>query len=296
MAQLNYRHLYYFWQVAVHGNLTRTAEQLHVSQSALSTQIRQLEASVGEKLFERIGRRLELTEAGRVAVAYAESIFNRGDELMAALREGRGSRRQSLRIGAMATLSRNFQEGFIAPLMGRTDVTLTLQAGRLDDLLGQLSTHRLDLVLSNTDVPGNAETPWRSRLIARQAVSVVGRPRSEAFNLPDDLNQCRVFLPGEHSGVRAVIDTLFEQWEIHPEVLAEVDDMAMLRLLARDMSAVAVLPPVVVRDEIADGTLVEYARLPNVHENFYAVGVRRQFANPLIAELLERSATELVEP
>ncbi len=295
MAQLNYRHLYYFWRVAIHGNLTETAERLHVSQSALSSQIRQLEASFGQALFHRVGRRLELTEAGRVALAYAEPIFNRGDELMAVLRDGLGPQRQTLRIGAMATLSRNFQEGFIAPLMDRGDVTLVLQSGRLDDLLGQLSTHRLDLVLSNTDVPRGAETPWRSRRIARQAVSILGRPRSTPFQLPDDLVNARVLLPGEHSDVRIAIDMLFEQWEIQPHVLAEVDDMAMLRLLARDSSAVAILPPVVVRDEIADGTLVEYAHLPNVHEQFYAISVRRQFANPLITELLARSSSDLIQ-
>lgn len=296
MKRLNYRHLHYFWRVAANGNLTKTAKQLHISQSALSSQIKQLEKSLNQTLFRRVGRHLELTEAGRVAQAYAEQIFNQGDELLAALREDHGSLRQSVRIGAVATLSRNFQEAFIAPLMNRSDITLVLKSGRLDDLLGQLSTHRLDLVLSNTDIADATETRWRSHRIARQAVSVLGRPDNAPFRIPDDLATARVLLPGENTEVRAAIDRAFEDWNIRPEILAGVDDMAMLRLLARDSSAVAILPPVVVRDEIADGTLVDYGRLPNVHEHFYAISVRRRFANPLIADLLERSSTELMTP
>lgn len=294
MARLNYHHLYYFWRVARHGNLTETAERLHLSQSALSTQIKKLETALGRPLFERVGRRLELTESGRIAMDYAEPIFDRGDELLAALREGQGPERQRLRIGAMATLSRNFQEGFIRPLIDRRDISLVLQSGRLEDLLGQLSTHRLDLVLSNTDVRSTAETPWRSRRIARQTVSVLGRPRADVFRLPQDLDGAHLLVPGEHSEIRTALAMLCEHWQVRPRILAEVDDMAMLRLLARDSDAISIMPPVVVRDEIADGTLVEHARLPNVHENFYAISVKRHFQNPLIAELLARDPAEII--
>ncbi|HET7313071.1 LysR family transcriptional regulator, partial [Salinisphaera sp.] len=252
MARLNYHHLYYFWRVAERGKLTETAERLHVSQSALSSQIKKLEAALGKTLFNRVGRQLELSEAGRVVAAYAESIFSRGDEMLAALREGQGRARQLVRIGAMATLSRNFQQGFIAPLMHRRDVSLVLQSGRLDDLLGQLSTHRLDLVLSNADLRSTAETPWRSRRIARQAVGVLGRPRGQPFCLPDDLDGTPVLLPGEHSEIRVAVDMYCEHWNVQPTILAQVDDMALLRLLARDWNAVSIMPPVVVRDEIAD--------------------------------------------
>ena len=295
MARLNYHHLYYFWTVAKQGNLTRAAGMLHISQSALSTQIRQLEEAMGQTLFHRQGRRLELSEAGRIALAYAEDIFRRGDELSALLREGRQRERQSLRIGAMATLSRNFQEAFIGPLMKREDIALVLQSGRLDDLLTGLSTHSLDLVLSNVAVRGSADHPWRCRRIARQQVSVMGRPRPDApFRFPEDLRGTPLLLPGEHSDIRAAFDALCEQWDIRPQIVAEVDDMAMLRLLARDSGAVAVLPKVVVRDEVASGTLVEYCALPSVYENFYAITIKRHFQKPLVKELLARPEQEML--
>ena len=138
MSRLNFHHLHYFWAVAKEGNLTRAAAHLHVSQSALSAQIRQLEEQLGQPLFARVGRSLQLTEAGQLALGYAESIFASGNELMALLREGRRDERQVLRIGAVATLSRNFQENFLRPLLERADVELVLQSGSLTDLLARL--------------------------------------------------------------------------------------------------------------------------------------------------------------
>ncbi|MCB1988734.1 MAG: LysR family transcriptional regulator, partial [Burkholderiaceae bacterium] len=113
MTQLNYHHLRYFWAVAKEGNLTRAARQLHVAQSAMSAQIKQLEADLGQALFQRSGRSLTLTEAGRLAFTYADSIFATGTELVEVLREGRREERQVLRIGAVATASRNFQDNLL---------------------------------------------------------------------------------------------------------------------------------------------------------------------------------------
>lgn len=295
MSRLNYHHLYYFWSVAKQGSLTRASEVLHVSQSALSTQIRQLEEAMGQALFLREGRRLELSEAGRIALAYADDIFRRGEELAALLRDGGQRERQSLRIGAMATLSRNFQEAFIGPLMEREDIALVLQSGRLDDLLAGLGAHSLDLVLSNVAVRGSTDRPWRCRRIARQQVSIMGRPRGGApFRFPEDLAETPLLLPGENSDIRTAFDALCEQWDVRPRVLAEVDDMAMLRLLARDSRGVAVLPKVVVRDEVASGVLVEYCSLPHVYENFYAITIKRHFQKPLVKELLARPQDEML--
>ena len=186
MAQLNFHHLNYFRAVARAGSLTGAARQLHISQSALSTQIRQLEDRLGQALFERRGRSLVLTEAGRIALDYAESIHASASELLAVLRDGGGPARKLLRIGAVATLSRNFQESFVEPLLGRDDVTLVLHSGSLGELLTRLSAHQLDLVLSNRRVDADAEHPWRCRRIARQPVSLVGkpRPRRKAFRFP----------------------------------------------------------------------------------------------------------------
>jgi LysR family transcriptional activator of nhaA len=293
-TRLNFHHLHYFWFVVRQGRLTEAARLLRVSQSALSTQIRQLEETLGQRLFDRVGRRLVLTEAGRIAFSYAEEIFRKGEELSALLAQGIGPERQVIRIGAVATQSRNFQEAFLKPVLDRRDAYLTLRSGRLEELLTQLASHQIDLVLSNVPVQADDEHPWRCRRIARQQVSVIGQPRAggEPFRLPDDLRGARLLVPGVRSEIRPAFDLLCEQWHLRPTIAAEVDDMAMLRLLARDTDALAVMPPVVVRDEIAAGRLVEHARLPGLYENFYAITIRRHFEHSHIRQLLERTEAD----
>jgi len=168
MSRLNYHHLYYFWRVASEGNLSRVAEQMHVSQSALSAQIKTLEASSNTRLFERQGRSLVLTEKGRQVMRYAHDIFARGEELEAFLQRGEQAGSSVLRIGMISTLSRNFIDRLITPSLADPNVRLTLEAGTLDWLLAGLSKHQLDVVLTNGDVRGSDEQLWESRLLARQ--------------------------------------------------------------------------------------------------------------------------------
>jgi LysR family transcriptional activator of nhaA len=297
VSQLNYHHLQYFWAVAKEGNLTRAARQMHVSQSALSVQIRQLEAALGQALFSREGRRLVLTEAGRIAIAYAERIFASGSELLSTLKEGRRRERTVLRIGAVATLSRNFQESFVRPLLARDDLELVLQSGGLDELLTRLGVHGLDLVLSNRAVAPDAERTWQCRRIARQPVSLVGPPRARRrpFRFPEDLQGARILLPGRTSDVRSAFDLLCDQLELRVDIVAEVDDMAMLRLLARETEELALVPSVVVRDELRERWLEEYCVVPNLHEQFYAITVKRHFQHPALKALLARPDEEILE-
>lgn len=297
MGRLNYHHLQYFWAVAKEGNLTRAAAQMHVSQSALSAQIRQLEEQLGQDLFERRGRTLELTEAGRVALGYAEQIFGAGQELFALLKDGHRERRQRLRVGAVATLSRNFVDNWLRPLLAREDVELVLVSGGFEDLLARLRVHALDLVLSNRAAVASADDPWRCQRLARQPVSLVGRPRpaGRRFRFPADLATQPLLLPGRDSDIRQAFDGLCEQLGVRYRVRAEVDDMALLRLLARDAEGtVALLPTVVVQDELAAGTLVELAQVPGIAESFYAVSLQRRWEPPLVQALLARRDAEVL--
>ncbi len=292
---LNYHHLVYFWAVAREGHLTRAAQHLRLSQSALSAQIRQLEARFGQPLFSRQGRQLVLTEAGRIALAYAETIVGAGHELVATLREGTQASRQVVRLGAVATLSRNFQRAFLAPLLNEPSVSLVLQSGSLGELLARLRTHALDVVLSNRRVHEDAEHAWRCTRIARQQVSLIGhRRRGRPFRCPDDVAKVPLILPSRDSEVRSGFDVICERHGIRPTIVAEVDDMALLRLLARDLQAVALVPAVVVRDELKSGKLHEYCAVPDLYEEFFAVSVRRQYQHPLVRTMLDRSPAAML--
>ncbi len=291
MAALNYNHLRYFWAVAHGESLTRTAERLGVSQSALSIQIKKLEHQVGHPLFERRGKQLVLTEAGHIALQHADAIFSSGDELMNILRQRKVGRRQSLRVGAQATLSRNFQVAFLAPVLDRSDVDLTLRAGSLGDLLKALESHRLDVVLVNLPPARDAETPWIVHPIAEQPVSLVGRPLrvGQRRSLKTLLAREPLILPSVESSIRSGVDALLNRLGVVPRIVAEVDDMAMLRLLARENLGLAVVPPIVVRDELSSGLLVEVVQFPKLVETFYAVTLARRFPNRLLKDLLRDS-------
>jgi len=286
VSTLNFHHLRYFWAVAHEGNLTRAAERLHVSQSAVSVQIHKLEDDLGHPLFERRGKQLVMTEAGRIALDHADAIFAMGDELLGTLQE-RARARTGLRVGSMATLSRNFQLQFLRPLFGREDVEIVVRSGRIADLLRGLEAHRLDVVLANTAPPRDAATAWVAHAIAEQPVSLVGAPRrGRKRELAAVLGSEPLVLPAADTGIRADLDALFDHLGVTPRIAAEVDDMAMLRLLARERVGLAVVPSIVVRDELASGQLTEIARLPGLAETFYAITLSRRFPNPLLKSLL----------
>ncbi len=290
MNALNYSHLRYFWAVAHDGNLTRTAERLNLAQSALSVQIRKLEARLGHALFERRGRQLHLTEAGRIALDHADAIFTAGEELLGTLRN-RGAVRQILRVGALATLSRNFQMAFLKPILGRADIELVLRSGSTSELLQSLEALSLDVVLVNRVPTRDALTPFVAHRLAEQPVSLIGTKarlgKNKKGGLAERLRSHPLILPTADSSVKIGFDALADRLGVRPQIIAEVEDMAMMRLLAREDIGLAVLPPIVVKDELKAGILVETDRLPGIAETFYAVTIERKFPNPLLRTLLQ---------
>lgn len=295
---INFGHLRYFWAVAHDGNLTRAAQALNVSQSAVSVQIQQLEEALGQTLFERRGRTLVLTAAGRIALDHADAIFGAGERLVQSLRRGAAASRQQLRVGAVATLSRNFQYSFLAPALSRPDVGVVLHSGTLGALLRLLETLRLDVLLANTAPPREPGTPWTPHLIAEQPVHLVGHHRrvAKGRDWKARLAAAPLVVPTPETSIRAGFDALMDRLGLTPQIAAEVDDMAMLRLLATNDVGLAVVPAIVVRDELASGVLRDLGALPGLVERFYAITFPRQFPNPLVAELIARASNEAERP
>lgn len=273
LDQLNFHHLFYFWRVAKMGHLTRTAQALHVSQSALSAQIKQLEDRLGEPLFEREKRRMLLTETGQLVLSYAENIFGLGQEMLGRL-QGSSEGMTRLRVGSVATLSRNYQENWIRPLLSDPTVTLTLESGLLRDLLDRLLQHQLDVVLANEAVPSDPQQPLHCRFLGSQTICLVGPAslwRDQTLAMPEGLDGLDLALPGPRHALRAQFDALCISADVKPRIRAEVDDMAMLRLIARDSGWLTVVPEVVVQDELRSGLLVKVGQSTELKENFYAI-------------------------
>ncbi|MEM6576873.1 MAG: LysR family transcriptional regulator [Pseudomonadota bacterium] len=288
MATINLHHLRLFRAVAQDGTLTGAARGLNISQSAVSTQIKSLETSLGHDLFERQGRNLVLTEAGKIALHHAEEIFRAAEDLTATLQTA-GDKRSVLRIGALATLSRNFQMSFLRPLIGRDDVEVVLRSGSQESLLSGLQALSLDVVLTNLVPARDAASPYLVQRLAEQSVSLVGaadRASTATGSLTDLLSSEPLVLPTPETSLRAGFDALTARLGIVPKIAAEADDMAMLRLLARADAGLAVIPPIVVQDELASGNLIELCQLDEITEVFCAVTIRRRFPNPLLQEVL----------
>ena len=281
--QLNYHHLRYFREVAQEGHLGRAAERLNVAQSALSLQIKQLEDRIGHPLFDRVGRKLILTEAGRIALDHADRIFLAGVELVAAM-QGADTATSPLRVGALSTLSRNFQLQFLRPLLSKSTHGVTLKSGNMRGLLQDLEALTLDVILTTNvpDAPGFA-----AQQIATQAVGLHGKPEMlKHASLKAVLQNEPLILPSENI-IRTGFENLVSRLGVEPQVAAHVDDMAMVRLLAREGFGLAIAPSVVVADEIASGLLATAPFDLGVEEPFFAVTLPRKFPHPALAELLE---------
>lgn len=297
LNQLNFHHLFYFWRVAKLGHLTRAAEELATSQSAVSAQIRQLEDRIGESLFAREGRRLILNDTGQLVMAYADHIFGLGQEMLGRL-QGRSAGVTRLRVGSVATLSRNYQENWIRPALTDPAVVLTLESGLLEGLLARLMQHQLDVVLANETIPADPDRPLHCRFLGSQSISLVGpasKWASQSLRIPEDLNGVDIALPGPRHALRAQFDALCATAGVSPRLRAEVDDMAMLRLIARDSGWLAVLPEVVVQDELRAGILVVVGHSTALQERFYAITTPHRHRIKVLEQLLA-GAPEFQEP
>lgn len=293
MAHLNLHHLRLFRAVAHDGTLTGAARLLNLSPSALSTQLKAFEAALGHELFERRGRGLHLTEAGRIALDHADSIFQTASDLTATL-SGTGQVRQALRVGAQATLSRNYQLQFLRPALGRSDVEVILRSGSQRELLLGLESQALDVVLTNLAPARDSVSRYIVQPLAKQEVHLVGQPHF----IPEKaipvhlIADAPLILPTPETAIRGAFDAMVTQLTVSPTIAAEVDDMAMMRLLTREGVGLAVIPPIVARDELASGELSDAGALPNIIEVFYAITLPRRFPNPLVGELLGQVSPE----
>lgn len=285
---LNYHHVLRFRSIARAGGMTRAARALRISASALSEQVRELEEWLGEPLFDRRGRGLVLTDAGRLALEHAEAIHQSGAELLDRFRRPGADTRRLLRIGAVGTLSKNLQFDFIEPLLERQDCRTSVEAGGFPDLLDRLRAHSLDVVLSHEPAPSGGTPEVFNHLLGDVHAYLVGRMRRLDLSggFPSFLKDVPLFLPSRRTPLRDDFDLLLAEAGVVPVVRAEVDDMALLRLLALSGKGLALASAVVVKREIKAAELRQVLPLPGLSVRFHAITVRRRLANPWLGEVI----------
>ena len=289
IQHLNFRHLFSFWRVAKEQHLTRAAEHMHVSQSTLSTQISQLEAALGEALFERKDKRLLLTPTGEQVLNYADSIFGLGEEMLSWL-DAHEQGNVRIRIGAVTTMSRNYQVNWIRPLMNNPQINFSVETGLLDDLVERLHRHQLDVILANAPVATAPNRPLQCQFLGNQAISIVGPAttwKGQSLRIPEDLDNQEIALPSTRHNLRAEFDALCLSAGVEPIIRAEIDDMTMLRLVARDSGWLTLLPQVVVQDELEQGVLTIVGQSSRLNEQFYAITGKRRNRSSALQQLLK---------
>jgi len=286
---LNYHHLRHFWMIARHRSVTRAAEKLKISQSTLSEQLAELEDWLGQPLFDRRGRELHLTDAGRVALEHAEPIYTTGHELITRFRQSGETQQRVLRLGAVGPLSKNLQFDFIQPILADTRTKVIVVAGALDELTRQLHEHKVDLVLSNIPVRADQEQTIFNHRLGEVPVYLVGGKKMKLSpgKFPKFLKAVPLFLPSRQSDVRADFDLILANAGIEPFVHAEVDDMALLRLLALSGEGLALVSKIVVERELKSREIKFMQRVPGLVEKYFALTVRKRFQNDWLGDIVE---------
>ncbi len=296
---LNYKHLHYFWAVVRAGGITRAAEKLHLTPQTLSGQLKQLEESVGVALFTPAGKRLELTEAGRVAYSYAEEMFALAAELGEALKTLPAGRVQSFRVGVADAVPKSIAHRLIAPAQQSADpIRLICREGKLENLLAELALHRLDCVLSiRATPPGLSLRSYDHRLgsspIGLYAADLL--PLSEA-DYPRCLHGQPLLLPSDDSPVRAQLMDWFEQQRLVPRVVGEFDDTALMKTFAR--AGAGVFPaPIAIRDEIDHAYGSRLLGLAGViEESYFAISTERRVSHPGVRAMIDNAESTFVTP
>ncbi|MDQ3364140.1 MAG: LysR substrate-binding domain-containing protein [Myxococcota bacterium] len=289
MEWLNYHHLLYFWMVAREGGLAPAGKVLRLSQSAISGQIASLQQSLGQPLFERRGRKLELTETGRVVFRYADEIFGLGRELLDAVRGRPTGRPARLVVGISDVVPKLLVRKLLAPAFHqREKLTLVCHEDRFDRLLAELATHAVDVVIADSPVPPDAAVRAYHHLLGESTVTCVA-PANLAPALrrgfPRGLDRAPVLLPISGSTLRRNLDGWFETHSLRPELVAEADDSALLNAFAADGMGALFVPTVIADVVVKRYDLASVAEIPELRERFYAVSVERRLAHPAVVAI-----------
>lgn len=294
---LNYHHLLYFWTVAKEGSITRACEKLHLAQPTISGQLKKLEQSLGDKLFERIGRELVLTDVGQIVYRYADEIFSIGQELGDALKGRPTGRPAKLMVGIPEVLPKLIAFRLLEPALHLDEkVQIVCREGPMEQLLTQLAVHELDVVFSDSPAGSMVRIRAFNHALGKCGVGLFGAPklcRKFHRDLPTSLNSAPFLLPAENTAIRRSVDRWLLDSQLEPEVIGEFDDTALLKVFAE--AGIGFVPgPLAIRSEIeSQFGLRLLLEIPNAEERFYAITVERRLRHPAVVAISDAAKETL---
>jgi LysR family transcriptional activator of nhaA len=296
MDWLNYHHLRYFWMVAREGGLRRAAEKLHVSPPSISAQLRELEEALGEKLFRRSGRGNVLTDAGQVALRYADEIFSLGREMTDALKQAPSAKALRLHVGVADSFPKLVTQQLLEPVFALPQVVHVIcREGKVDDLLAQLVAHRLDVVLADEPAPGSLKVRVYNHPMGECGVTFCATARLAAAlrkGFPRSLHQAPVLMPTESTGLRRSLERWFQEIGVAPRIVAEFEDPALMKVMASDGRGFIPVPSVVAQEAVDRFSLRIIGATEKCREQFFAITAERRLHHPAVAALTRQHARE----
>jgi LysR family transcriptional regulator, transcriptional activator of nhaA len=300
IMKINFKHLYYFWMIARTGGVIRAGERLHVTPQTLSGQIKLLEDRLGCQLFERNGRNVQLTDAGRIAVEYAEEIFLLGSQLEGALKERAGNRvATSFKVGIADSIPKAIAYRFLEPAIADSPtVRIVCREGGLPTLLADLRVHQLDLVLSDAPLPADANIQAVSHPLGRSHLAIFGTARlltQRKAPFPECLDSMPMLMPGSGSALRRKLDDWINKTGIRPHVAGEFDDWALMMAFGREGKGVFAAPAMLETQLLQEHGLRPAGQIVDVFEEFYAISIDKRVGHPSVNRIADAARAEQFE-
>lgn len=297
MRHLNYNHLLYFWTVAREGSIARAAETLHLTPQTISGQLKLLEESIGEPVFERAGRGLALTDTGHTVLRYADDIFSLGSELTQVIRSGGHGAPTTFNVGIVDSIAKLITYQILEPVLSMSqEIRITCVETDLESLLSQLAVHRLDLVLSDRPIPHGLNVKAFNHSLGESPIAFFCAKSSAAKyrrRFPKSLHQAPVLLPARSIAVRRTIDDWFETNDIAPRVVAEFDDSALMKAFGEADAGLFPAPAAISTEICNKYGVVELGVVDDASEHYYAISPERRLRHPAVLEITDRARTRL---
>jgi LysR family transcriptional activator of nhaA len=297
MERLNYHHLLYFWMVAREGTVARAAAKLRLAQPTLSGQIHALEGALNEKLFERAGRGLRLTEMGRMVFRYADEIFALGRELAESVRGQPTGRPLRLTVGVADGMPKLVAYRLIEPALDLPQpVRLVVHEQSTERLLAALALHELDVVLTDRLAPPSVSVQAFNHLLGACGATLFAAPKLAAKyrrRFPRSLDGAPFLLPGEASTLRRALEQWFEKQRIRPRIIGEFDDSTLIKVFGQAGAGVFAAPSIIESSVRKQYGVAVVGHLDKVRERFYAVSAERRLKHPGIIAITESARREL---
>jgi LysR family transcriptional activator of nhaA len=297
MNRLNYKHLRYFWMVAKTGSIAKAAQQLHLTPQSVSGQLTEFAGVLGVELFRRAGRNLEITEAGREVLSYADEIFSIGDELLDAIRDQGTKKSIPLKVGIADSVSKFVAYRLLEPALKLEEpIRLICREGRLESLLSELSVHRLDMIIADRPMPSHLNVRGFNHMLGESGLTVFGANtlvENLVGDFPECLNQAPFLLPGDDAAIRPKLERWLDNHNLRPVISGEFDDSALMKSFGQAGAGLFAAPSTNAAHICEQYKVQVVGKIDTVMEQLYMISTERQLTHPAIIAINEKGREDL---